>query len=641
VTALAGYWSFGNRHDPAQACTRMLRAQQIYAPDPPALQVDDEVSLGRRLFRLLPEDRYDRGPVVGADGSMLVADLRLDNRDELCGQLGIAAAEARMLADAAILMRALERWGEETPQHLLGDFAFAWWSRARGRLVLARDFVGQRPLHYHRGDGFFALASMPKGLLALPDIPNSPNGAAMAQALALMPETGSETFFSAVEKVVPGEVLVVTPGGVSARRHWNPTRTLLRLNGPEEYAEALREQMDRAVLSRLRGADGRLASHLSAGLDSSTVTATAARLLGQTGGAVTAFTSVPREGYEEAPAPESFIDEWPLAASVAAQFANVDHVKMPSTMASPLGDIERKFFAYDRPLVNPCNHVWYSAIMDEAKRRRLPVLLTGQMGNGSISYDGMAFLTHLLRQGRLVRLAREARHLRRHGTRWGSIGAQAIGPFLPKRVWTAIQRRRGGQLALSDYSAIGEEAEASLRERAAERGLDFVYRPRKDAFETRLWMFRRVDLGNFNKGDLGLWGIDVRDPTADRRLVEFCLSVPVEQFLSKGSRRALARRAFADRLPRPVVEERRKGHQAPDWHEALTAARAEIRSDIERLAECKPAAEMIDFTRLGKLAEEWPEDGWNKPKPVRQYRLALLRGVGVGRFARWASGGNA
>src|SRR5205085_2061359 len=106
--------------------------------------------------------------------------------------------------------------------------------------------------------------------------------------------------------------------GVETRRHWNPARETLRLGSADAYAEALREQFDRSVGARLRGAGGRVASHLSGGRDSGAVTATAARLLVASGGSVTAFTSVPRLGYD-GPAPKGRIcDEGPLAAATAA-----------------------------------------------------------------------------------------------------------------------------------------------------------------------------------------------------------------------------------------------------------------------------------------------------------------------------------
>jgi asparagine synthase (glutamine-hydrolysing) len=149
-----------------------------------------------------------------------------------------------------------------------------------------------------------------------------------------------------------------------------------------------------------------------------------------------------------------------------------------------------------------------------------------------------------------------------------------------------------------------------------------------------------VDLGNYNKGVLGGWGIDTRDPTADRRLIEFCLSVPMEQILRGGKLRALARRALSDRLPADVLNEPRRGYQAADWHEGLTKGRNALALEVQRLEECKPAARLLDLRRMRRLVEDWPTAGWESDVVRIPYRLALLRGISVGHFLRKASGSN-
>lgn len=642
MTALAGLWNHGRRLDPASSLARMLQAQRVYAPDSPASWSDGPIALGRRLWTLLPEDRFDRGPIVSPAGT-LVADLRLDNREELGDALGIGAADAQALSDAALLMKALERWGEAAVDRLVGEFAFAWWDSRASRLVLARDPLGHRPLHFHRGDGFFAFASMPKGLHALPEIPYGPDRKTVADFLALLPETGSETFFEGIEKVCSAEIAIVTSEGVRSRRWWDPRPTPLMLASAEDYVEAMRAELDRAVAVRLRGADGRVASHLSGGLDSTAIAATAARLLAASGGSVTAFTAVPRPGSAPPPGRDNFYDEGPLAAAVADLYPNMEQVFLATADRSPTADLARYFFLYERPALNLCNGVWMHASYEAAKARRLTIFLTGQYGNASFSYDGMTFLHQLFRRGRLLRLGTEAARLYRGGTRLGTIAAQVLGPILPESVWNGIGRLRGGDRSLTSVSALSAERAAALGvyERATERGLDLNYRPRRDPVEARLWMLRRVDSGNYRKGALAGWGVDVRDPAADRRLIEFCLSVPVEQFLLGGSRRSLARRAFADRLPREVAEERRKGVQAIDWHEGLTAGRGDIAEEVEAIAECAAAAETLDATMLRRLVEDWPKEGsWNEREVVSRYRLALLRGISAGRFIRQASGSN-
>jgi asparagine synthase (glutamine-hydrolysing) len=161
-----------------------------------------------------------------------------------------------------------------------------------------------------------------------------------------------------------------------------------------------------------------------------------------------------------------------------------------------------------------------------------------------------------------------------------------------------------------------------------------------DALATRLWVLGRVDLGNYNKGMLGGWGIDVRDPTADRRLVEFCLAVPPEQCLANGVTRALARRAFSDRLPPALLEETRKGYQGADWHEGLTASQEQLHRELEAIARCPAAAEALDVRRLIAMAANWPKGSWHRREVTQHYRLALLRGISGGHFLRKATGAN-
>lgn len=642
MTAIAGYWSLDNRSDPAAQCERMLKSQQIYGPQPPAVAADGAIALGQRLFGLTADERRRQRVASGGGGStLLVADARIDNREELWDALGIAAADGRGLTDAALILRALDRWDEEAVERLQGDFAFAFWDSGRRRLLLARDFLGHRPLHYVRRDGFVAFASMPKGLHALPEIPSAPDREAVASFLALIPEDGSETFFQGIEKVRAGEILAVTREGQSSTLWWRPSLEPLQLKGPEDYAEALREHFDRAVAARLRGAESAVAAHLSGGLDSSAVAATAARLMAADGGRVTAFTGVPREGYDGSEVRNAFADEGPYAAEVAAMYPNMEHVLVRNG-GSPFADLDRLFFVYERPVLNLCNGVWMHRILDQARERGLRVLLSGARGNMSFSYDGMPLLTQMLSKGRLLGLARESWALVRNGTRVGTVAAQTIAPFLPVPLWQAIRRLRGKGGKLTDYSAISPEAVRALRiaERGAERGLDVSYRPRRDPHELRLWALRRADTGNYNKGFLAGWGVDVRDPTADRRLIEFCLTVPPDQYLRNGIRRALARAAFADRLPARIVNERRKGYQAADWHEGLVAARDELGEELGRIEACGEAGATLDHEAMRRLVESMPEGGWHKPATTRQYRLALLRGVSAGHFIRKAAGSN-
>ena len=645
MSAIAGLWRFDEKPDAAQGCARMLASQEVYGPHAVAQWADGPVALGRCLFRLVPEDAHDRQPLTGGDGRyVLVADLRFDNRDELIAALGLSSDCARAWCDAAILLAGFERWQEDVVDRIVGDYAFALWDGAEQRLTLARDFLGQRPLHYHRGKNFFVFASMPKGLHALPDIPYVADEERVAEWLALIPESGPQSFFQGIERVEAGHIVTVTRNRVASRRYWQPSRRAIKLAGPAEYAEAARHHLDQATRARLRGVNGQVGAHLSSGFDSACVAATAARLLAPSGGKVIAFTAVPREGYD-GPEPKARIgDEGPLAALTAAMHPNMEQVLIRSEGRTPLDDLDRIFLLFGCPFLNLCNGVWASAINDAARDRKLNVMLIGQMGNLSLSYDGFQRLAELLRRARLISLARQTAALiaNKHG-RWRGNLARIFGPFVPPWLWHWVESRFGGtDWDIGVYSAIRPERMAALDlyARAKQRHLDFSFRPSADGFASRVWALRRFDIGNYNKGMLAGWGIDLRDPTADQRLIEFCLAVPLEQYLADGEPRALAKRALADRLPQAVLQERRKGLQAIDWHERLTAARAGVAAEIDRLESCGPAATALDLPRLRKLAENWPTSGWERDTVMHQYRLALLRGISAGHFLRKATGAN-
>jgi asparagine synthase (glutamine-hydrolysing) len=645
MTAIAGFWSFKGGADAGIRCRPMLDSQRIYGPHASDLWDNGVVALGRSLFRLLPEDIYDRQPLIGGGGRfVLVADVRLDEREELTRALGIDAGEASRMADAALVLAAWERWQGDVFDHLYGDYAFALWDAAEQRLTLARDALGGRPLHYHAGKDFVAFASMPKGLHALDEIPTAPDEERSLQFLALMAETGPRSFFEGVSRVELGQIVTFDRNGMTARTHWQPSGRKLDLaGGADAYAEALRHHLDRAVAARLRGAGDRVGAHLSGGLDSPAVAATAARIMGAQGGKVVAFTAVPRQGYD-GPAPEgAFGDESSLAADTAALYSNIEHVLVRPDGRTVLDQLDRDFYLFERPLANAQVWQFWNRINAEAQQRGVSVLLTGAMGNATMSYNGAHLFSELAREQRYLRLFREGRDMVRSGRgRWIGVLGNAYGPHIPKPVWSALHRwRRGVRTGLAPLTMIRPDRFGELEAIEGANGSDFSYRPRPRAFDSRLWGLRRIDFGNNRKGVLAGWGVDMRDPTVDRRLVEFCLSVPTEQYLAAGVPRALMRRAFADRLPASLLDERRRGAQALDWHEGLTADRERIREEIDRLAQIPSAAASLDLERMRQMVDAWPAGGWHNRQVEVDYCYLLLRGVVSGQFLRKATRTNA
>jgi asparagine synthase (glutamine-hydrolysing) len=631
MTALAGLWDFTEK-DPGPTLDRMLAAQAIYGRKT-ASNTLGPVALGRRLWPLTPEDAFDRGPLVSAEGSlMLIADARIDNRAELADALALTTDRISGMSDADIVLSVLEQWGADGIERLIGAFAIVCWDSEKQRLTLARDALGERPLHYHRGDGFVAVASMPKGLHAHPEIAYAANVVATADFLALVPETGDESFFEGVERVLPGHVVTIDRTSMRSRRYWNPDVSPLILESDAAYADAMRGQLDRAVACRLRRTNVAIGAHLSAGLDSSIVTATAARQLAPA--RLVAFTAVPT--YPVADRRGEIADEGPLAAATANLHANIEHIRVASSAGSAVALMDRQFQLFERPILNPSNALWSEAINDAAQARGIGVLLTGQIGNFTISHDGFQQLPMLLRGGNWRPLFALLRRLSRRGFGVKGLAATTLGPFVSPAVWNRVSRLAGRDLPLGSYSALRTEAfdQLGVDDRAKARNFDLSYRPWADSVAMRLWGMKRVDLGVYNKGTLAGWGIDLRDPTADRRLIEFALRVPVGQYILEGVPRSLARRAFADRLPPEVIGEHRRGYQGADWHVQMAATRGDVAAELDSFVRCAGANAIIDVERLKVALDDWPEGGWHDEAIIRLYRHAMLRGVAAGHFLR-------
>ena len=610
----------------------MLRALEIYGADRSAFVEDGPFSMGSHLLRLLPEDRWDRQPLRPESGKgWLVADARIDNRERLARELDISGGAAAELADSDFVLKAWERWGEDSVKHLIGAFAFAVWQPELKRLFIARDAVGERPLYFCQAGGLFAFASMPTGLLTLPGVDMSLDEEMLALYVALLPQPPGRTLFKHIQKVAQGHSMTITPDGVSQRPYWRIGDTReLRLRNDAEYLDAFRECFDEAVRCRLRTTGG-IGTELSGGLDSSSVTATAAMLLKSEGRGLTAFTHVPRPGVALPNIPNRYGDEGPYAALVTAQYPNIDHVLVPNGGIRIMESLAKHAGTDDQPTFNPTNSVWMDAIVEQARDRGITTVLTGRAGNGTISYDGFLALSEFFRAGRWLKLAKESLALRRTG--WASlrkIGGVTILPLLP----LALQKRlapRVGDFSL-DYCAVNPElaSKYGLTERAR-FNLNFGTQDVKSDLATYVVS---ADGGAVFAGVKAGWHVELRDPTADQRVFEFVHSLPVDQFLRDGYMRSVVRRGMKGRVPEETLYRYARGMQTADWHRTIAESLPEIQAELQLLERSPWACRILDLPRLKRMAAEWPTEGLDSQAVLDSYHYAFSRGLGMGVFLR-------
>lgn len=648
MTAICGSWHLDGAPGAGEECARMQAALAPYGRDRSDRRDLGDIALGIRLARMLPEDRFDRQPLTGAGGRLLLlADARIDNRPELAEALGLADERRAGLCDAAYVLAAWERWGEDCLDRIEGSYAFVLWDQQARILRLVRDPLGRRPLFVHQAHRRLHFASMAKGLHALPDVPRAPDADMVRDFLALLPHAGPRSFFAGIERVEPGGMLRChADGRIEAIAWYDRMRDRApRFRRPEDYAEAFRSLFDRAVADALR-TDGGIASHLSAGRDSGVVTATAAAMLAARGERLTSYTHVPLPGAPLQQMPGRFGDEGPGAARVAAMHANIDHVLVDCAGRRIGDDFDSNFHYYEYPPLNPTHALWLSEINRRAAAGGATVLLNGQFGNMTISIDGFERLPELLGRGRLFGWARETWALVRNGHSPRALLSASLLPFLPHDAIRQLRRAVGRtDVRLEDFSPLRDEVIASpaFRQRVAELGFDTRYRPWRDGRAMQRMMLWRGDyLAQNRKGVLAAHGIDVRDPTSDLRLIAFTAGLPSDLFLRDGQPAWLFKAAFGARLPAETVAARRKGLQSADWATRLQRDLPDLAPLLDRAEHSPTAAALIDLPRLRADAAALPTLAGqpHSAQTVRTYHLRLIRGLAMAHFLIKLEGGN-
>jgi asparagine synthase (glutamine-hydrolysing) len=651
LSAIFGLISPHGGGPPDRALLQMRSALAGHGGDGSSTWTGDGTGLGQELKRVTPEDLAERQPLISRDGQrVLVSDGRIDNRRELSGELGLAW-ESPLIPDSAFILAAYERWGEDCARQLIGSFSFAIWDEERKRLLLARSPFGAKTVFYHNAGEFVAFATMPKAIFAL-SVPRRLNHQGIADMLVLVPPEPGASLYEGIGSLEPGHLLTADRRGCRVRAFWTPElRKELRLRSDEEYEEAFTELFDRVVADQLRSLNP-VGMLLSGGLDSASVAAAAAPLLAKRGERLTAFTGAPMIGFREPDLPGWVLDEAPLAGRVAARHGNVDHLVVRA-QGLFLDDLDRFFDAAEMPYTGTASRVWYEGIMAAAQRRDISVLLTGKSGNYTVSWPGTGLIRSLVGKGRSRQAWREARAQSPTGGLKSTARIYARGGLvarLPEHVQLAITSRHYDDPLLSRedwWSPLSPiNPEFAREQRVAERSR---------ARDCDRWLLRRVDtpaarlrhlmddvhhISGINGAYSALYGVDLRDPTGDARIAQFCLSLPESQCSRQGVSRSLIRRAMADRLPAEIVNGTRHGIDTADWFERLSDAGPTVDRELRLLERNETARAVLDLPRLRGLADTLgspPPDAYQR---LLDYRHVLERGLMAGRFLRWFEDGH-
>jgi asparagine synthase (glutamine-hydrolysing) len=262
----------------------MTRFMAYRGPDAQEVWCEGAVGFGHTLLRTTRESDGERQPCT-LDGQVwIAADARVDARAELMGKLESAGRrEVRRATDAELILHAYQVWGEECPEHLMGDFAFLIWDGRRRVLFGARDRFGLKPFYYAEAGSRLLCSNTLNCLRLDPEVSDELNDLAVADFLLFgWNQDPATTYYAGIQRLSPGHCLICTEEALRIRRYWTLEIEEVRYQRAHDYVAHFRELFEEAVKDRIR--TDRVAVYMSGGLDSTLIAAVANRVMGEASG---------------------------------------------------------------------------------------------------------------------------------------------------------------------------------------------------------------------------------------------------------------------------------------------------------------------------------------------------------------------
>ncbi len=514
-----------------------------------------QVALAHRRLAIIDLSSSARQPMVSQDGgAVLVFNGEIYNYRELIPELEDHGWRFRSESDSEVLLAAYQVWGTDCLSRLNGMWAFAIWDEKRRRLFAARDRLGKKPFYYYWDGRLLALASEMKALFRHPEIDCRPHDESLtAYCQGFVTDRRPQTMFEGIRQLPAAHQFTLDASGRFEKRcYWKiDPQNRVHCDSPEAYAEQFRALFEDSVRLRLR-ADVAVGSSLSGGLDSSLIVGTVAKLRGEN-------PSAPAQHTFSARFPDTPVfDEGPFIDEVVARTDARPHRVTPDTDGL-LSQLRRVHYHQEEPFQSSSIFAQWE-VMRAARASNIIVLLDGQGADellaGYVPYAA-TYLLDLLHHGRLPLAWREYRALRAH---------QAVlkrqHPHLAQRCFdlTPAMLLAGGLRKLRRRLRRGATPPPAQA-------------PVSSPHRSRLWARLNADvtvnslptLLRYADRNAMAFGVEVRNPFLDYRLVEFAMGIPDELKLHNGWTKHILRAAGKGLLPESVRWRRDKvGYITPE-----------------------------------------------------------------------------
>ena len=618
-----GSWQYMEGSSPAFALQQMCYAVTLFPNLSHRFNIHQQTGFGHLLTDNTPEAIYENLPVfLPQEQILFTAQGRIDNREQLARHLGLSIN--RRYPDGEVMLKAYLRWGKDCVHHLRGDWSFAIFDYKEQELFIAREPIGYTAVYYYQDDSGFYFSSSIKSLLALPNYQKRLNEVQLVRKLALWrnndTNTAHDTFYKDIYSLPIAHTLTVKNKKTTIKKYWEPQNIpLLHYKDKQNYADEMLELLTVAVKARLRSSKP-VASMLSGGLDSSTVSFIAADLLKLQNIPLTTLSHIPlfaAELLEDQQGLRSTLDETPFINAVAGSSGNIRPILLNSAGYSVLKGITDTINICSEPLHAAGNLYWLHDIYQTASQKGFGALLSGEGGNGSISFAGIDYL-----------LPFNYSTLRQHPYRF--FKKQIAKPLILKYFNTQLNKKKRNGNSREKYilnifmqPGILEQYKViqDIRENNNEFSTGYIsnIRERKNQF-IELYNVRSTigaALGHY-------YGLDPRDPTADIDLMEYFFSIPNQVFFDEHyNNRMLVKCMMKDKIPDKVLFEKKGGLQSADIVYRVKAQQQEITATIEALQRSPSANHYIDMKLLAENWRQYLQQPYVKPYDMQRVLKAL------------------
>jgi asparagine synthase (glutamine-hydrolysing) len=560
MSGILGIYNLDDASVDGSDLTRMMERLTHRGKDGSGVWQEGGIALGHQMLWTTPESLLEQLPMQ-RQGLVITADARIDNREELLEALALHPAEK--ITDSDLILAAYEKWGEDCPEHLLGDFAFAIWDQRQQQLFCARDHFGIKPFYYYLSDQVFAFSSEIKALFIVPGVPQQLNEERVADYLLSQFDNTEPTFYRGILRLSPAHCLTATKTSIEINPYWSlDPHQERRLDSPEAYAQEFHQLFAEAVRCRMRSAFP-IGAMLSGGLDSSSIACMADKLR-ENDRPIATFSAI----FDAVPE----CDERAYINPVLAQ-GNFDPHYVYGDRISPLTDLDSVLWHQDQPLFSYNLYLNWS-LYRVAQSQGTRVILDGFDGDSTVSH-GIGYLAELAQTHRWLQLYQEIQGLNQNFEQqfkgvfpilfWRYGMNPLIAKILPLRF---LQRavnaivRRVRNITTKHRQSDPPDWHQSIHPDFIQR-LHLESRRKTQPIPKDLHAAKAEHYSNLVRGVMpytlevldhaaAAFSIDLRFPFWDKRLIEFCLAIPPEQKIEKGWTRMIMRRAMAGILPQSV-----------------------------------------------------------------------------------------